>query len=230
MLVPQPLGAQTVFCTNCGTEWTQLANNLQLIEQLRRQVALVEEAIKQYQNMLLNSKGLASQFWGNALGDIKRLTSLLAQAKSLSYAAGNLDGQFAKKYSDFQTYASREMDTGGFAAKYQQWSEDTNSSVLTTLKAAGLQAEQIEGSEDTYIRQLEMLATSAEGRMQALQIGNQITLALARQLQKLRQLVLMELQLQSNFIQSQTDRDMVERAAWYNFAKAKPATKSGKSY
>jgi hypothetical protein len=33
--LPMP-AAQTVFCTNCGTELTQLANNIQLVDQLAR--------------------------------------------------------------------------------------------------------------------------------------------------------------------------------------------------
>jgi P-type conjugative transfer protein TrbJ len=82
------------------------------------------------------------------------------------------------------------MDVEALGSKYQQWSEDTNSSVLTTLKAAGLHSGQIEGSEGVLFKQLESMATSAEGRMQALQVANQIALTAARQTQKLRQIML----------------------------------------
>jgi type IV secretion system protein TrbJ len=102
LAVPKP--AHAFYCANCGTEWTQLANNLQLVKQLEQQVAAVQQAIRQYENLLLNTNPLKSQIWSNALGEIKRLNSLFAQAKSLSFASGNLEGLFAKKYGDYQSY------------------------------------------------------------------------------------------------------------------------------
>lgn len=225
--------ALVVTCTNCGTEWTQLANNLQLADQLARQVELVQEAIKQHQNMVLNTNGLDAFQFGNAMSEIKRVTALLGGARSLTYSASDLDAQFARKYKNYETYLRDGLDADGLRAKYQQWSEDTNSSVLTTLKGAGLQSEQIEGDEDRFFQELEGLTQSAEGRMQALQVGSQIALAAARQTQKLRQLILMQLQLQANFIQTQMDRRAAEDAAFDTFVKTgreEIKTRDGKGF
>lgn len=215
-----PASAQSVFCVNCGTEFTQLANNLQLADQLARQIELVQEAIKRNENLILNTTGLENQNFGNTLGELRQITSLLGQAKSLSFTSANLDGQFAEKYKDYNTYLSENLDAEALAQKYQQWSEDTNSSVLTTLKAANLQSQQIEGDEAALFSELEGLATSAEGRMQAIQVTNQIALAAARQTQKLRQLILVQLQLQANFMQMQKDRETAEEAAYRNFVES----------
>jgi P-type conjugative transfer protein TrbJ len=211
--------AQTVFCTNCASELTQLANNVQLVDQLARQVELVQQAIQQSQNMLLNTAGLDNQAWGETTAEIRRLNALLGQAKSLSFTGAGLDAQFARKYSDYNAYVAEELGEEGLAAKYQQWSEDTNSSVLTTLKAAGLSAEQIEGEEDAYLKSLEDRATTAEGRMQAIQIGSQIAMAGVRQTQKLRQILLMQTQLLANAIQRQSDRETAEAAALRRFGR-----------
>ena len=54
--------------------------------------------------------------------------------------------------------------------------------------------------------------------------------ATARQLQKLRQLMLVQMQLQANFIQQQVDKDAAQAAAWRNFATKKPSITSGKRY
>ena len=169
--------------------------------------------------MVTNTESLADQTWGNALGEIKKVTALLKKAKSLSFASANLDSAFAKKYADYKAYGAQTLDDDAFDAKYQQWSEDTGESVLATLKAAGLQAEQIEGAEDAYLRELEGRAETIEGRMQAIQLGNQIALATARQMQKLRQLMLINLQLQANYIQQRMDRNTMEPAAWHKFTR-----------
>lgn len=218
-VVGLPPVAQAIVCTNCATEFTQLANNLQLIDQLARQVELVRESIRQTENLALNTKGLDSFSFGNAMGDLRKVTSVLDQAKSLSFTSSSLDGQFAKKYKDYNTYAGQKLDTDALAQQYQQWSEDTNSSVLSTLKAANLQSTQMEGDEETLFKQLEDMASTAEGRMQALQVTNQIAIAAARQTQKLRQLIFVQLQLQANFIQAQTDRAARSDTAYDTFLK-----------
>lgn len=223
-----PAAALVVTCTNCGTEWTQLANNLQLVDQLAKQVQLVEEAIKRHQTMLLNSKGLDEQSFGEPLAELRSVTALLSQAKSVSFAAGDLDAQFAAKYRDYQSYAGQQLDGEQLAGKYQQWSEDTASSVLVTLKAAQLQAGQIEGSEASLLAGLEQQAVSAEGRMQALQVANEVALASARQIQKLRQLILVQLQLQANHVQTVMDRQAREDADYDRFLKSgREAIRSG---
>ena len=214
---PRLASAQVVTCVNCGTELTQLANNLQLGDQLARQIELVQEAIKRHENMVLNTQGLDQFRFGNALGEIRQVTALLGQAKSLSITSADLDGKFAAKYKDYSAYVRDKLDPQALAGKYQQWSEDTNSSVLTTLKAAKFQAGQIEGEEASLFAELEALASTVEGRMQALQVGNQIALAAARQTQKLRLLMLTQLQLSANFIETQTDRQSAEGAAYRNF-------------
>jgi P-type conjugative transfer protein TrbJ len=216
--LPMPR-AQTVFCTNCSTELTQLANNIQLVDQLARQVELVREAIAQTANLTLNTRALDRQEWSGAVTEIRKLNDILAQAKSLSFAASDLDAQFARKYSDYKTYVAQQPDAETLGARLQQWSEDTNDSVLTTLKAAGLSARQIEGEEDRYLQSLERLAETAEGRMQAIQVGNQIAMAGARQTQKLRHIMLIQVQLLAGFVQRQSDHEATEAAAWRNFSK-----------
>jgi P-type conjugative transfer protein TrbJ len=228
LAVAFPPAAQVVTCANCGTEFTQLANNLQLADQLARQVELVQQAIRRHETMVLNTTGLEAQVFGNPLAELKQVTALLDQARSLSVTSAGLDGEFAEKYKDYNAYLADKLDAEALGAKYQQWSEDTNSSVLTTLKAANLQARQIEGDEAALFTGLEGLSETAEGRMQAIQVANQIALAAARQTQKLRQLMLMQLQLQANFIQIEANRQAAEQAAYRNFVTSgRDAIKTG---
>ena len=223
--------AVVVTCTNCGTEFTQLANNLQLADQLARQVELVQQSIRQSENLLLNTNGLDQFQFGNALGELRQVSTLLGQAKSLSFTSAQLDGQFAQKYKDYNAYVQGLTGIEALDQKYQQWSEDTNSGVLTTLKAAKLHSGQIEGGEDALFQELEGMAGTAEGRMQALQVANQIALAAARQTQKLRQILLMQVQLQAMYIQTQMDKQAAESGAWRTFTKPQDVnTGNGKRY
>jgi P-type conjugative transfer protein TrbJ len=211
---------QTVFCTNCASEITQLANNIQLVDQLARQVQLVQQALQQTENMVTNTRPLDGQQWGDTLASIRKLNELLGQAKSLSFAGGNLEAEFSKKFQDYNAYRHQQQPgEDALSGKLQQWSEDTNASVLSTLKAAGLSSEQLEGEEDSYLRQLEDRATSAEGRMQAIQVGNQIAMAGVRQTQKLRHMMLVQMQLLANFVAQRGDKETAEAAYWRQFSK-----------
>jgi P-type conjugative transfer protein TrbJ len=217
LLLSPCASALVVTCTNCGTEFTQLANNVQLVDQLARQVELVQNALLRYENKLLHTKGLDDQLFGEALAELRKVMGALGQAQSLSVTSTSLDADFRNKFKDYEAYVKDQLGVDGLADKYQQWSEDTNSSVLTSLKAAREQTQQLEGSEETLFQGLEQLATTAEGRMQALQVANQIALAGARQTQKLRQLLTIHLQLQANFIQTQMDREASQGAALNTF-------------
>jgi P-type conjugative transfer protein TrbJ len=221
-LAPRPASAQTVYCTNCGSEYTQLANYAQLADQLIKQAGILQQSINQYQNMVRNSTPLTQQQWGGAMNDIRAVNSILSQAQSLTYLAGGLDAAFAKKFNDYNGYVNGSIGAQTFAAKYQQWSADTSSSVLTTLKAAGSQSSQITGAEDQLLQILQSQAETAGGTMQALQVGNEVSVQTVRQLQKLRQLVLADLQLKANFIQTHADKEAVQQAAWKQFVKPPP--------
>ena len=132
--------AQAVYCTNCSSELTQLQNYLQLAATLAKQAALLEQAITQTGLMVQNATPLAKPSYGNGQADLQALQNLIAQATALSYASANLDAAVNARFQTYQAYAASPQTSTGFAAKYQQWSQDMEASVLTSLKAAQSQA------------------------------------------------------------------------------------------
>jgi P-type conjugative transfer protein TrbJ len=226
--VPGPAAAQVgggvVYCTNCGEEYTQWLNHLQLASQLEKQAAQLEIAIR-------NAAALSNFTTGAGFSDLRAVTAILKQAKALSYASSGLDAKFSKKFKDYSAYAASKLDVSTMAAKYQQWSEDASSAARTTLKAAGLQATQIEGAEEQTLKTLESQAKSAKGGLEAQQVALALSIETVRQIQKLRQLILMNMQLAANYGQIGADRRAARQAAWKQFTK-KPevATNNGAAF
>ena len=164
----QPTRAQlAVVCANCSSEWTQLANNAELVAQVANEARQLQQEIQQYELLAQNTAGLPNQVWGNAVADIDRVNALMAQSQALSYASSNLAGAFAARFPSYQQYASGTVTPASMQGKYQQWSNDMNSTVLSTWQAAGLQASQMQNEEGT-LSQLESMSSSAGGQMQAL--------------------------------------------------------------
>jgi type IV secretion system protein TrbJ len=219
--------AQVVVCANCGSEVTQILNYLQLGEQLLKQAALLEQSLSQTQLMTTNTTPLASAPQGAAATDLKALFALVAQAQSLSFASANLDNRFQGKFGTYQSYLGGAQTTASFAAKYQQWSADANASVLTTLKGAGLQATSMQGSEEALVQALHTQNGSVSGQLQVAQLGNAIATEGVRQIQKLRQLLLLDLQLKANSIQNGQDKEASQQAAWQKFVTAPTVTATG---
>jgi type IV secretion system protein TrbJ len=221
-----PASAQVVYCTNCSSELTQLQNYLQLVSTLAKQAALLEQAITQTSLMVQNATPLSNPQYGSGQADLQALQNLVAQTTALSYASANLDATVNARFQTYQTYTSSPLNSTGFAAKYQQWSQDMQASVLTTLKAAQTQATQINGSEQQTVSRLQAQSTGAAGQLQALQTGNAIGLEAIAQVQKLRQLLLTDLQLKANASGASADKDAARQAAWQAFA-AKPTVTLG---
>ena len=188
-----------------------------------KQAALLEQSLSQTQLMTTNTTPLASVPQSAAANDLKALFALVAQAQSLSFASANLDSRFQGKFGTYQSYLGGAQTPASFAAKYQQWSADANASVLTTLKGAGLQATSMQGSEEALLQALHTQNGSVSGQLQAAQLSNAIATEGVRQIQKLRQLLLLDLQLKANAIQNGQDKEASQQAAWQKFVTAPPA-------
>lgn len=218
---PAP-AADAVMCVNCGSEITQLANKLTMLKQLANQAQQLRTQISQYENMITNSKGVSQNIWGNAMGDLQRINALFQNSKALAYSAKSLDAQFANRYQGYKGYLNGKLNIQN---KYQQWSQEANDNTLYALKAAGAQNMAFQ-DENAVMQQLQAMSGSAEGRMQAMQIANMMAAQNIQQIQKLRQLLMAQLQMQANYYQLQKDKEDAAEAAHARFVKVNPVSES----
>jgi P-type conjugative transfer protein TrbJ len=209
--------AQAVYCTNCSSEVTQLLNLARLADQLATQGNILQTNTNQFQNMTQNTTPYSSLQWSNGAANLQSVNSTLANGSALSFANSGLTGQFGQQYGTYDSYLNTTSGSAAFAAKYQQWSTNTNASVLSTLQAGNLQSSQITGSEQASINALKAQTGSAAGNLQALQTIAQVGILNVQQLQALRQLILTDTSLHANAIQTQADTGSAQQAAWRTF-------------
>jgi P-type conjugative transfer protein TrbJ len=210
----QPASAQM---PGGATELTQLANEALLTKDLAGQASQIQNQLKELADMALNTTGLSTNnVWGTVVQDLNQLNSLLNQSKALAYTASNLDTQFANKYGTYTSYLTQNMGAKAWQQKYAQWSQDGSDNALYTLKDLNLQASQMQ-SDAALMQQLQGLAGSAQGRMQALQAANMIAAQNVDQIQKLRQLIMLQAQMQANYLAIQQDKEAARQAASEQF-------------
>jgi P-type conjugative transfer protein TrbJ len=210
--------------TGAATEWTQLANNAQLVDLLKSsglqvdnqltQISQLAEQIQNqlniYENMLQNTAQLPDHIWGQVESDLNQLRSIVDQGQSISFSMGSADDvlkQRFQSYADLQTAAANGTD---LSSNYARWSDTNRDTIASTLKAASLTADQFDSEEDT-MGSLRNMSESADGQMKALQVGHEIAAQQVAQMQKLRGLVSQQMTMMGTWLQSeQTDKDLAQ--------------------
>jgi type IV secretion system protein TrbJ len=188
-----------------ATEWTQLANNLQLINNYIRQGEELRQKILMVADMARNTANLPAQIFGPIMADIGRLAGVVQNGRSLAYSMANLDAEFRNRFRGYG-YNART-----WFRDYRDWSQTSLDTTLGTLRAAGLQGEQL-ASEQAVLDGLRRMAESSDGRMKALQVSNQIMEQQVQQLMKLRQLILADLQSKQAYQAAQIQKQASEEA------------------
>ena len=239
VLTTGPAFAGTPFAG--ATEWTQIMNNAELVslvgqsgEQIGHQITQISQLAEQirnqiriYQNMLQNTLTLPSHVWGQVESDLNRLRSLVNQGRGIAFSMGNADDVLHRRFKSFSEFKSGLENGETFSESYRQWSDTNRDTIASTLRAAGLTAEQF-GSEESTMRQLRAMSQSAAGQMQALQAGHRIAAQQVAQAQKLRGLVSQQITMMGAWYQSeQAARDLAQNRREEFFNATAPSASGG---
>ena len=95
---------------------------------------------------------------------------------------------------------------------YQGWSSTVMDTLKNILTSSGMQASAF-SDEQATLDQLKTLSTTAQGRMQAVQVGNMIAANQVGQMQKLRQLVISQTNAQNAYMAYKVQKEQAEQAA-----------------
>jgi P-type conjugative transfer protein TrbJ len=198
--VPAHAGVPGVF----ATEYTQILNYAELAGQLEKQVLMVENQLNQLADMAKHGVTITDQLFGTVASDITTLRQIVNTGQALSYTLSNMDGTFRLRFPGYSTSTN-------YAQSYQTWSQTSLDSTLGALKAAGIQNSQFD-SDSALLRTLQQQSQSATGRMQAIEVGNQIAENQAEQLMKLRQLMMADMQSKAAYQSTMVQADATKQA------------------
>jgi len=205
-----------------ATEYTQLLNYAELVGQLEKQVSMVENQLTQISDMTKHGLTISDQLFGTVASDIANLRQIVNTGQALSYTMSNMDGAFKVRFPGYSS-------TTNYGQSYQQWSQTSLDSTLGALKAAGLQNSQFD-SDAALLKTLQNQSTSSVGRMQALEVGNQIAENQSEQLMKLRQLMMADMQSKAAFQGAQVQADATRQANSDKFFGQSQVTSDGVTF
>jgi type IV secretion system protein TrbJ len=206
-----------------ATEVTQLLNHAELVLQYIRQGEQLANELKMYADMVRNSQVLASQTFGAITADLNALATIVQGGQALAYSLSNLDALFRK------TYPGYAYNAGAYYKQYRYWTQTSLDTIVGTLRAAGLQGQQLQ-SEQSILDALRTSLLSADGRNEALQALGDLSEQQVEQLMKLRELMLADMSAKQAYQAAMLQQQASSEAAAQQFFTYTPATSDGQTF
>lgn len=225
---PAPAHAQlAVACVNCSTMMQQLLGYAKQLQQTETQLQQYSTQLQQYANMVQNTVTVPQQIYSSAMSDMQRVQSIMNTGSQLSFSN---PGASMGTFSSFLTSTSGLP--GNLTAQSQQyaaWSNQAKDSITAAMKAISTQNSQLTADNAT-MNQLQAQAGAAQGQMQAIQNSAEISAQGVRETEKLRQLMMAQIQLEANQQSIQAQQAAQAQAQWQNFVKVSPLSDAGQKY
>ena len=222
--VPSPAWADMpVVCTNCSTTWTQLLEYGKQLQQVETQLQQYATQLQQYANMVQNTVAVPTQIYSSAMSDMNSVRGLLSSGSNLNF---NNVSSIGSSVGTFSSYMSSASSLPSMATKYQQWTSQARDNLSSAMQAAGLQQSQL-ASDNATVQGLQTQNQLATGQMQAIQNGAQISAQGVRETEKLRQLVMLQVQMEAGKQAVQADQAADAAARNQAFFGAAPPSVTG---
>jgi len=228
LLQPETANAQwAVTCVNCSTVLTQAIEYAKQLQQYETQLQQYSAQLRQYANMVQNTATVPSQIYSSAMADMQQVRGIMTTGSQLSFTN---PGASMGTFSSFLSGAtSMPNNLTAQAAQYAAWSNQAKDGITAAMNALGAQNGQLTSDNNT-MTQLQTQAASATGQMQAIQNSSEIAAQGVRETEKLRQLMMLQIQLQANQQSIQAQQQAQDQAKWQNFINVPPLTDPGQNY
>lgn len=178
---------------------------LKAIESVINEVQMIANQVKQIENMIQNTQSFGRGVWdGEALPRLIRLGQIIEQEQAIAYTMANVDGLFRQRYPGYRPVTD-------WSREYDSWTRTTLDTLRGVLGSVRLHMQDF-ATEQSRIQVLQGMSDSAEGRMQAIQLGNMMAAEQLQQLVKLRQLMMAQVNAQNVYMANHTNRE-AQRAA-----------------
>jgi len=195
-----------------ATEITQLLNHVQLMQQYIQQVQMVQNNFLRYANMLQNTRVLPNQMVGPVLQDLNQLARVVVGGQALAYSMSNLNARFASTYPGY----SQAYNANAYYQNYANWSQTSLDTTFSSLRAMGVQGQELQNTQ-TFLTAMRQRMMTPQGRLDAVQIGTEVSEQEVEQLLLLRQLMILDLQSKQAYQATQIQNEQAAAAGEQTF-------------
>ena len=135
---------------------------------------------------------------------------------ALAHTIDNVEAFFEERYDTYEEYLEAienigYIDDAQIRVRLERWNQTHLATIRGTLEAHGIHAEQIDTAKDR-LALLQQKSRTAEGRMQALQIGQELATEEIRQLHELKSIVMEQSNLHATYFAFKQSQQAEEAA------------------
>jgi P-type conjugative transfer protein TrbJ len=174
--------------------------------QIAQQIQQLENEYEMLANMLTNTTPGATVAWGEVDTALRALARTIETGLALSYAASDIARVFEERYPGYEPPQD-------WPSAYESWSRSALDTLRGTLASAGENLRDV-GSVQQALDRLRSQNEATEGRLEAIQIGNQLASLEVEELAKLRQLVAAQINAQNAYLGAQEAKAAGSEAAF----------------
>jgi len=171
-----------------ATEFTQIANNAELITQVSQLAEQINQQIQMVRDMIHNTLNLPRKLMGNVTGMIGTVMNAYNQVQGILNRLSNIDEEF---YNTFYSTVSDLSNPAGwvknYSAEFFRLSEGMEKEAKRTVENLKISADDITDSGE-MLEKLADSANSADGRNAILQASNEFLGFIGGELVKTRAL------------------------------------------
>ncbi len=222
------LTATTASSGDIATERTQAATGaiIGMIQQINTQIQEVTGMIREIEeaanaadprNQIKTLPGVADIF--QIFNDVQ---AVVTAGEGLAHTAGTLENFMDERFSTYEIYLDKirtdgRIDEVDIRQKFRDWSQTHRDTIRNTLVAHGLHAQEVDDAE-ARLQTLQTLTRSATGRMEALQIGQEVATEELKQLHSLKEIMMEQSNLHGSYFamkqSMQAEKEAVD--TWVN--------------
>lgn len=203
--------SQGLKAGDIATERTQVATAtiVEFIRQANEAIQKLETEISQLENKAaLLVKDLPGSEAMPGVEDVflvlTSLEQIVREGDALAHTYDGLEEFMEKRFDTYNTYLNiisdqwGELNEGAMREKFQVWNQTHMDTITQTLVAHGIHAHQIDSAE-ARLATLQELSRNAQGRMQAIQIGQEIATEEIKQLHQLKEIIMEQSNLHASY-------------------------------
>ena len=183
--------------TGGATEFTQIANNAELIEQVAQLAEQIQNQITMIQDMIYNTLTIPDQLFRNIksiVGVYSKVKGIIDKTKGLAYSLANMDEELKRRFKSYGDLSSLSR-VEDFSSTYREIVDTRMETVRNTMEAIGVAFDELTHDDASALEEIQKKASTAKGRNELIQATNQILGFLAEDAMKLRQLQMMQAQM-----------------------------------
>ena len=200
LAAPSSTQAKPVF--DAGNFAQNVVSAIEAVDQTLTQIMTYQNQLLQYEEMVRNGLAPAVYTWDRIVSIQNKLRTIAGSLRDYRHWLRDLD-DYLSKFADLDYYRSARCYGSDLSCPESEWerilresqdmhglaSESRKKTLDQLMKSLETSEEEL-AEESTNLEKLQRQAQSAEGHMQALQAGNQLSAAEVHQLMQMRAIML----------------------------------------